>query len=51
MQKILRALSIFTLALATLVVLAAMITQYRQCSESGGIFVRGLIWFECLEEK
>lgn len=30
-------------------VIILMMIQYDDCIQAGGIFVRGLIWFECLK--
>lgn len=36
------------LSALTLVIITCLVLIAKDCSESGGDFVRGLIWFECI---
>lgn len=44
---------IFDVALIviTLLVLSVITGMWKECSDAGGIFVRGLFWFECLPSR
>lgn len=36
------------LSALTLVIITSLVLIAKDCSDSGGDFVRGLIWFECI---
>lgn len=48
MSKIENRIQIIILAAITLGTIIPMIYDWHQCTTHGGLFVRTLIWFECV---